>query len=104
MKEKEAEFKRCIEYAENLVKKISVLLVFATLLFAASCFQDTKKYEVVVEDVVLDEKDDLSLALESCLQSVQNKCKGVIDYALTLEQENARLHKLVKELQSESEN
>lgn len=32
-------------------------------------------------------------ALESCLDDIENNCKGLYEYALTLEVENARIRK-----------
>ena len=39
---------------------------------------------------------DISEALSSCLEEVESKCKGLYDYTLMLETENARLNKLLK--------
>ncbi len=44
----------------------------------------------------------LEEALLTCLRDIENECKGVIGYALTLEQENARLNKAINECKSES--
>ncbi len=35
-------------------------------------------------------------ALESCLSDVDNKCGNIISYAVSLEEENARLNKLLQ--------
>tara|TARA_B100000242_G_scaffold222458_1_gene163353 strand:+ start:285 stop:503 length:219 start_codon:yes stop_codon:yes gene_type:complete len=39
---------------------------------------------------------DITAALNSCLEEVESNCKGLYDYTLTLEAENARLNKLLK--------
>ena len=36
-------------------------------------------------------------ALTSCLADVENKCGNVIDYAISLENENAKLNRQLKE-------
>ena len=102
---KNKDLQNCIMKAESFVRAACLgIVALYCCVFIACNIDPPKKYEVIVEDVVLDEEDSIGSALESCLQDVQNKCKGVIDYALTLELENARLHKLVQELQSESLN
>jgi hypothetical protein len=39
----------------------------------------------------------LNDALTSCLSDVQNECGGVIDYAISLEDENAKISRQLKE-------
>ena len=39
----------------------------------------------------------LNDALTSCLADVENKCGNVIDYAISLENENAKLNRQLKE-------
>ena len=43
------------------------------------------------------EMNRLNDALTSCLADVENKCGNVIDYALSLENENAKLNRQLKE-------
>ena len=78
-------------------------LTICSILFACSiaCVDEKKQeqYEVVVGEIKIDDSlEELQEALDSCLQEIRNNCKGVTDYALMLEAENARLHKLVREL------
>ena len=78
-------------------------LLICGMLFActAACVDEKKQeqYEVVVGEIKIDDSlEELQEALDSCLQDIRNNCKGVTDYALTLEAENARLNKLVREL------
>ena len=42
---------------------------------------------------------DIEDALKSCLQEVESECKGLYDYTLMLESENAKLNKLLKSKQ-----
>ena len=83
----------------NLFKLSIYIIVFASII---SCGDEKKQgqYEVVVGEIAIDEDvEELRVALDSCLQNIRNNCRGVTDYALTLEAENARLHKLVKEFE-----
>ena len=40
--------------------------------------------------------EDKEAALEDCLEAVQNKCASVIEYAVMLEKENAKLNRRLK--------
>ena len=81
------------------------LCFFAVLLFACFAFscssQKSNHDPIVVEDVrtIIGERDELRTALDSCLADIEKKCKGVINYALALEKENAALHSYVRELE-----
>ena len=44
---------------------------------------------------------DKEAALEDCLKAVQNKCASVIEYAVMLEKENAKLNRRLKEARRE---
>jgi len=61
---------------------IAVLIVVNLILAAALMTQSNSR--------------DLEEALSSCLQDVENKCGGVIGYAVTLERENSRLNAVLK--------
>ena len=39
---------------------------------------------------------DMKLALNECIEDIQNNCRGLYDYAVMLEEENARLNRLCK--------
>ena len=38
----------------------------------------------------------VKLALDECIEEVQNNCKGLYNYAVSLEEENARLNRECK--------
>ncbi len=40
--------------------------------------------------------EEKEAALEDCLEAVQNKCASVIEYAVMLEKENAKLNRRLK--------
>lgn len=40
---------------------------------------------------------DKTEALEQCIEDVSGKCGNIFNYAISLEEENARLNKLYKE-------
>ena len=84
-------YKQDIVRAEKFVMWFCIISVAISALFLFSCKKHESKYEVVVGEAYIDESEDLQEALDSCLADIRKKCKGVIDYALSLEQENARL-------------
>jgi cbb3-type cytochrome oxidase subunit 3 len=43
---------------------------------------------------------DREKAFQSCLDDIQNKCSGVISYALALEAENAKLNRKLRQCRS----
>ena len=47
------------------------------------------------------EANRLNDALTSCLADVEGKCGNVIDYAISLENENAKINRQLKECQEE---
>ena len=47
------------------------------------------------------ETNRLNDALTSCLADVEGKCGNVIDYAISLENENAKISRQLKECQEE---
>ena len=105
MKNNKDSYRQDVQCAEKFVGYFCILcMIFSMCIILSCCRGNSKQYEVIVGEAYLDESDSVSVALEQCLDDVQNKCKGVIDYALTLEHENARLHKLVQELKSERKN
>lgn len=105
MKNKRESYRQDLQRAERFIGVFCILCMILSCCIILSCGRvNDKQYEVVVGEAYLDESDSVSVALEQCLDDIRNKCKGVIDYALSLEHENARLHKLVQELQHESEN
>ncbi len=109
MKHNKDSYREDVQCAEKFVGYFCILCMIFSMCIILSCSRNnSKQYEVVVGEAYLDENDSendsVSVALEQCLDDVQNKCKGVIDYALTLEHENARLHTLVQELKSERKN
>jgi len=62
-----------------------------------------KKYSIYVVTllialivVLVKQNSDVEEGLESCITNIENKCSGVIEYAIMLEKENARLNKKIK--------
>ena len=43
------------------------------------------------------QKQEEKKALDSCIDEVSTNCKGLYDYAVSLEEENARLNRLYRE-------
>lgn len=50
--------------------------------------------------VLIRQKSEVQEGLDSCLENVQEKCSSVINYAISLEKENARLNKILKQCTS----
>jgi hypothetical protein len=46
--------------------------------------------------VVGKQKSDIQEGLDSCLENVQKSCRGIIEYAIMLENENAKLNKKIR--------
>ena len=62
-----------------------------------------KKYSIYVVTllialivVLVKQNSDVEEGLESCITNIESKCSGVIEYAIMLEKENARLNKKIK--------
>ena len=72
----------------NLI--LAVLAVFIVSLLQIMTFRT--KYDKV----------EVQKALESCLEEVESNCKGLWEYASTLERENSKLSYDLKECQNES--
>ena len=51
-------------------------------------------HELGSQPAAIDEEKEA--ALEDCLEAVQNKCASVIEYAVMLEKENAKLNRRLK--------
>ena len=64
------------------IKSILIFFVFALCSYSA--------WEVYSEK---------STALNECVEDISNKCSSILDYAFTLEKENARLNRLLKHCQ-----
>lgn len=77
------------------MKKLRVYQ-FATIVLFSVC--------VVLANIVVGHKtnEDLREGLESCLDEIENKCQGLYNYSITLEAENARVVKDLKECLNES--
>ena len=67
---------------KNRIKFITVLWGMLTILGTIVLFQHI---------------NDERKALNDCIENVSHKCGGVIDYAVSLEAENARLNRLYQE-------
>ena len=68
----------------------------AAILFLVAVFGLSK----IIADLKTDE--DLKAGLDSCLDEIENKCSGLYNYSITLEAENARVVKDLKECLNES--
>ena len=68
----------------------------ATILLLVAVFGLSK----IIADLKTDE--DLKAGLDSCLDEIENKCSGLYNYSITLEAENARVVKDLKECLNES--
>jgi len=67
---------------KNSVKFVTVLWGMLAILGAVLFFQHI---------------NDERKALNECIENVSHKCGGVIGYAISLEEENARLNRLYRE-------
>lgn len=47
--------------------------------------------------VIGKQKSDIQEGLDSCLENVQKSCKGIIEYAIMLENENAKLNAKIRQ-------
>ena len=70
--------------------KFNLSFMIVAVLLAVFLFtQKPRENEVTVKE-----------ALESCIDEIENKCKGLYEYSIMLEKENARLSKKVHECRS----
>jgi|DEB0MinimDraft_10_1074344.scaffolds.fasta_scaffold12018_3 hypothetical protein len=80
---------------DDALKELRIYRI-ATILLLVAVFGLSK----IIADLKTDE--DLKAGLDSCLDEIENKCSGLYNYSITLEAENARVVKDLKECLNES--
>jgi hypothetical protein len=80
---------------DDALKELRIYRI-ATILLLVAVFGLSK----IIADLKTDE--DLKAGLDSCLDEIENKCSGLYNYSITLEAENARVVKDLKECLDES--
>lgn len=80
---------------DDALKELRIYRI-ATILLLFAVFGLSK----IIADLKTDE--DLKAGLDSCLDEIENKCSGLYNYSITLEAENARVVKDLKECLNES--
>lgn len=80
---------------DDALKELRIYRV-ATIILLITVFGLSK----IIADFKTDE--DLKAGLDSCLDEIENKCSGLYNYSITLEAENARVVKDLKECLNES--